>query len=92
MTKNDANRLKLGVAIVCIVLVLGTLPSIYLIGSGLLKNTVTLTERTHFQMKLAAYMGETVILGVIAIVLLKNRRSYRARTSPHNNSLQARRP
>jgi hypothetical protein len=34
MTKDNANRLKLGVAILCIALALGTLPSIYLIGSG----------------------------------------------------------
>ena len=75
MTKDNANRLKLGVAILCIVLVLGTLPSIYLIGSGLLNNAVALAERPHFQMKLAAYIGEILVLGVIAIVLLKNRRS-----------------
>jgi len=75
MTKNHANRLKGGVAIMCIVLVAGTLPSIYLIGSGLLNNTVVLADRSHFQMKLAAYIGEIVILGVIAIILLKNRRS-----------------
>jgi hypothetical protein len=36
MTKDIANQLKLGVAILCIVLMLGTLPSIYLIGSSLL--------------------------------------------------------
>ena len=75
MTKDNANRLKLVVAIVCIVLVLGTLPSIYLIGSGLLNNAVALAERSHFQIKLAAYIGEILILGVIAVVLLKNRRS-----------------
>ena len=75
MTKDNANRLKLVAAIVCIVLVLGTLPSIYLIGSGLLNNAVALAERSHFQLKLAAYIGEILILGVIAGVLLKNRGS-----------------
>ena len=75
MTKDNANRPKLVVAIMCIVLVLGTLPSIYLIGSGLLNNAVALAERSHFQMKLTAYIGEILILGVIAVVLLKNLRS-----------------
>ncbi len=74
MTQNGTNRLKLGIAIVCIVLALGTLPSIYLIGSGLLNNAVALAERPHFQLKLVAYIGEVVLLGLVAIVLLKNRR------------------
>jgi biotin transporter BioY len=73
MTKDNSNRLKLGVAILCIVLVLGTLPSIYLIGNGLLDNAVVPAERSHFQIKLAAYIVEILILGALAIVLLKSR-------------------
>ena len=74
MTQDNANRIKFGVAILCIVLVLGTLPSIYLIGSGLLDNSVVSAERSHFQMKLVAYIVEILILGALAIVLLKSRR------------------
>jgi biotin transporter BioY len=73
MTKDIANQLKLGVAILCIVLMLGTLPSIYLIGSSLLDNAVMPAERSHFQMKLAAYIVEILILGALAIVLMKRR-------------------
>ena len=74
MTKDNASRLKLRAAILCIVLVLGTLPSIYLIGSGLLDNAVVPAERSHFQMKLVAYIVEILVLGALAIVLLKSRR------------------
>ena len=62
-------------AIVCIVLALGTLPSIYLISSGLLNNAVALSERTHFQMKLAVHISEIVVLGALSTVLMKGRRS-----------------
>ncbi len=74
MTKANLNRLKLGMAIVCIVSALGTLPSIYLISSGLLNNAVALNERTHFEMKLAIYIIELGFLGALATVLLKSRR------------------
>ena len=71
MIKANARRLKLGLAILCIALSLGTLPSIYLIGIGLLDHAVVSDEHKYFQMKLIFYSSEAVILGVIAAWLLK---------------------
>lgn len=75
MTKDNLNRLKLGGAIICIVLALGPLLPIYLISDGLLNNAVASDERTYFKIMLAVRISEVMVFGVLAIVLLKNRRS-----------------
>ena len=67
--------LKYTGSVVCVLLVIGTLPSMYLIAVGLTTGAVAEGDSPHFGWKLAAYFVEVVLLGFGAWWLAKSARA-----------------
>jgi hypothetical protein len=64
-------------AVLCALLVVGTMPSIYLITIGLLNGSVTEGQSLYFGGKLAGYILISLLLGYAAFRFIKSTRSTR---------------
>jgi hypothetical protein len=62
--------------VVCILLIFGTIPSIYLISSGLINGSVSVADKSYFVFKIIAYFAEIMILAYIAFRLFKSIQSH----------------
>ena len=67
--------LKMFGIVVCVLLIVGTIPSIYLIALELIEGNVLEADRTHFIVKFLAYISEITILAYIAFRLIKATRA-----------------
>jgi hypothetical protein len=72
MTTKVTIYLKWSVAAACVLLAVGTLPSIWLLSEGLIDGAVSTADRKHFEWKLAVYLVEVVALLVVALFAVRS--------------------
>jgi hypothetical protein len=81
MTNKTAIYLKWGVAAACVLLAVGTLPSIWLLSEALIDGAVSTADREHFEWKLAVYLVEVSALLVVALFAARSAKRKRQVTA-----------